>query len=504
MQRPRAPFRYVSFAGAILCGVVLTATAWAGTTRATQRKAQRVQTYATRGTIPLRTAVFDPFTFVGSDYATAFAMTHAAGATYVRIIAYWSDIAPKAPYQGFDPSNPESPGYSWTFLDNVVASAEAAGLTPIVDVGGAPGWAAVTKNGKPTGTPKATALGEFATALATHYDGKHGAPPVHIFQVWNEPNLSLDLSPVSGAAYRGMVNAFADAVHAVDPRNLVVAGGLDPFGHPKSKKQTWYAQAPLAFMRSMLCVSMGNPKAKKASLRRPHRTCNKPAEFDVWSHHPYTFNGPLGKATRPDDVSLGNLPAMRKLLQTAVRLHQVRSAHKVQFWVTEFSWDTRPPRPHAAPMALAARWTAESLYQMWRAGVSLVTWFGFQDQKSPSPYQSGFYFYSKKLAKARAKPTLTAFRFPFVAYLGKRTVSVWGRDATSTKALVTIQQANRARGPWRTVARIRANRYGIFEAGLKLKATSKNWLRATAPGSGTSLPFSLTVPTKQRYGPWGN
>src|SRR5579884_3515380 len=77
VQRPRAPFRYVSFAGAILCGVVLTATAWAGTTRATQRKAQHVQTYATRGTIPLRTAVFDPFTFVSSDYATAFAMTHA-------------------------------------------------------------------------------------------------------------------------------------------------------------------------------------------------------------------------------------------------------------------------------------------------------------------------------------------------------------------------------------------------------------------------------------------
>jgi hypothetical protein len=98
----------------------------------------------------------------------------------------------------------------------------------------------------------------------------------------------------------------------------------------------------------------------------------------------------------------------------------------------------------------------------------------------------------------------TAFRFPFVAYVGKGTVRIWGRDATSTMALVTIQQRHGVHGGWRAVARIRTNRYGIYVATLRLKATAGDWMRATAPGSGNSLAFSLTVPKNQRFGPWGN
>jgi hypothetical protein len=176
----------------------------------------------------------------------------------------------------------------------------------------------------------------------------------------------------------------------------------------------------------------------------------------------------------------------------------------VPFWVTEFGWDTNPPRRHAAPLSLAARWTAESLHQMWLSGVSLVTWFLLQDYPSPSPYQSGLYFHSDSLGTARAKPVLRAFRFPFVAYLRKRTVSVWGRVGTSDKQLVTVQLRHGRKGRWRTVAFLGSNRYGIFRASLKLKATRTDWLRATTVGSGTSLAFSLTQPKDPHIGPWGN
>jgi hypothetical protein len=195
---------------------------------------------------------------------------------------------------------------------------------------------------------------------------------------------------------------------------------------------------------------------------------------------------------------------MRALVSAASRLHQIVSARPVQFWVTEFSWDTSPPRRHAAPVALEARWTAEALYQMWRSGVSLVTWFLLQDQPTPSPYQSGLYFPASSLGVAQAKPMRTSFRFPFVAYLDKGSVSVWGRDATSSGAVVTVQRRHGKAG-WRTVARIRANGYGIFRAKLRLAATTRDSLRATAPGSGTSLAFSLERPSsKLRFGPWGN
>jgi Cellulase (glycosyl hydrolase family 5) len=488
--------RYLAIGGTILCLAAVTASASGAGVKHQTHTTRGVATYSTPGTPPLATGVVDPALFGSSQRATAFALSRSAGATYVRIGVLWQAIAPSSRPSGFDPRDPASPGYSWAGMDATVEAAAAADVTPILDVTGTPGWAyAKRPKAGAAGIPKAAALGDFAHALATHYDGTNGPPAEHVFQVWNEPNISLNLGPVSAAAYRGMVNAFANAVHGVDRSNLVVAGALDPFGHPKSKKQKWYSVSPLTYMRSLLCLSKGS---------HPHATCHNAIHFDAWSHHPYTFGGPFGHAKLPNDVELGDLPQMRAVLRAGVRLHRVLSSHPVKFWVTEFGWDSNPPRPHAAPLGLAARWTAESLHQMWLSGVSLVTWFDLQDRPSPSPYQSGLYFHSSSLTSARSKPVRTAFRFPFVAYLGKSTVRVWGRDATSAKVRVTIQLRHGKSGSWRTADYVVANSNGIFRATLKLRATKKDWLRAVASGSGKSLPFSLTVPHDPHIGPWGN
>jgi hypothetical protein len=492
----RGAARYLALGGAILCLAAVTASASGANAKRGTHKAHGVATYTTRGTAPLVTALADPWLYNSPQLQKALTMTRAAGATYVRLTVNWASIAPATRPQGFVATDPTSPGYTWRNYDVAVEEAEAQGLTPILDVGGTPGWAyAKRPQGVNAGTPKAAALGDFAKALATHYDGSDGVPAAHVFQVWNEPNVSIYMSPVNAGTYRNMVNAFSTSVHAVDKKNVVVAGDLDPFGHPKGKKQKWYSTAPLAFMRSLLCLSKG---------AHPHSTCHKRVQFDVWSHHPYTFGGPYGKAKNSNDVELGDLPRMRAVLQAGIRLHHIVSQHPARFWVTEFGWDTNPPRKHAASLSLAARWTAESLYQMWRSGVSLVTWFGLQDKGGKSPYQSGLYRYAKSLSHARVKPVRTAFRFPFVAYLGKGNVSVWGRDATSSKVRVTIQRRHGAHGPWRTVAKIGANRNGIFRAKVRLAATKKDWLRAVASGSGKSLAFSLTVPHDPHIGPWGN
>jgi hypothetical protein len=472
--------------------VVLAATSAA--TASAQHATTRVRGYSTPGTAPLATAVDDPALFNSRQRSRAFVLSRGAGATYARILLSWSSVAPTTLPTGFVATDPASPGYSWAGVDAIVGAAESAGLTPILDIVDTPSWAYAQRPSGPNGgAPRAAAIGDFAAALAAHYDGTQG-PPVHVFQVWNEPNFSRYLS-AGATVYRGMVNAVADAVHRVDPTNLVVAGGLDPVGHPKSKTQKWYAVAPLAFMRSLLCVSKGS---------HPHATCDNPVRFDVWSHHPYTQGGPFGHAAIPDDVELGDLSKMRALLQAAVRLHHVVSAQRVGFWVTEFGWDTNPPRKHAASPALAARWTAESLHQMWLSGVSLVTWFLVEDFKSPSMFQCGLYFHTASLAHARAKPVLTAFRFPFVAYLNGTSVSVWGRDATSDTERVAIQLRHGSRAKWRTVAAIASNQFGIFRAGVRVKASKKDWVRAVAPGSGTSLAFSLTRPKNPAIiGAWG-
>jgi hypothetical protein len=478
--------------GAVSAVCVL-AVVTAGTSAAARSTRQRV--ISTPGTIPLRTALFDPI-FGGSQGATALPMARAAGASYVRISVSWSAIAPATPPPDFVAADPTSPGYKWAYMDTILGNVEAAGLTPILNILTPPTWAYQTQpDGVNGGSPNIADLADFATALATHYNGLTvGAPAEHVFQVWNEPNLSTNMSPVNAANYRGMVNAVADAVHAVDQSNIVVAGGLDPFGHKKSKNQEWYSTAPLKFMRSLLCLSKG---------KHPHSTCSAKIRFDVWSHHPYSFGGPFGHAKLADNVELGDLPKMRALLKAGVSHHHIVSAQPIQFWVTEFGWNTKPPRPHGISLSLASRWTAESLHQMWLSGVSLATWFLLQDYPSPSTFNSGLFFRSSSVETARAKPLRTAFRFPFVAYLKKKTVRVWGRDATSDKQVVTVQRRHGKRGAWRTVARVRSNQYGIFKASLKLKATKKDWLRAVATGSGNSLAFSLTVPRGNNSGPFG-
>ena len=142
---------------------------------------------------------------------------------------------------------------------------------------------------------------------------------------------------------------------------------------------------------------------------------------------------------------------------------------------------------------------------MWLSGVSLATWFLLQDHPlKKDPYQCGLYFGGKPIAKAKAKPTLTAFRFPFVAYRHGGTISLWGRDATSDKRLVTIQLRHGTGGSWQTIARIRSNLYGIFLENLRIASEPTDWLRALAPGSGKSLAFSLTQPVYPHIGPWGN
>lgn len=481
--------RLASLAGAaVACAsVVLLA---AGAASAKTNAARHV--LVTPATLPLRTAFVDARSFSGAS--PAFGVAAAAGASYIRVPINWGSLAPVVRPAGFVATDPA--GYAWSWLDTEVATAEAAGLTPFLDILSPPQWAyAIRPQRGNAGTPNISELGQFATALALHYDGTHGVPAVRVFQVWNEPNNTHDLSPMNPSAYRAMVNAVANGVHGVSRSNLVVAGGLEPRGHPKTKKQQWWSMPPLAYMRGVLCVSSGT---------HPHATCKQSAQFDIWAHHPYTYDGPLGSARQPNDVEIGDLPKMRALLNAAVKLHQIVSTRPPQFWVTEFSWNTGPPHPRALPLPRAARWTAESLHQMWLSGVSLVTWYLLQDNPSPSPYQSGLYFDSSSITTARAKPTLTAFRFPFVAYLKNGTVSIWGRDGTSDSQLVTIQLRHGSNGGWRTAATIQANAVGIFKANLKPKATKKDWMRAVAPGPGTSLAFSLTVPPPVHYGPWGN
>ncbi|HEY7381921.1 MAG TPA: hypothetical protein VH572_11970, partial [Gaiella sp.] len=396
---------------------------------------------------PLRTAVVDPPAFARTDRADAFAHVRRAGAGLVRLILDWAAVAPRGSTRpsAFRARDHEDPGYRWEGFDAQVREAVAAGLVPVVDLVNAPAWAQDPgPRERPSDGPRRpmpTALEDFAFAAATRYGGGiPELPRVRHWQVWNEPNLSYYLNPqevggrlFSPAWYRAMVNSAAKGLRRVHGDNLVVAGGLAPHG-PRDTRGV-EGIAPLRFMRAVLCMSAGP---------RPRPTCRAKVAFDVWSTHPYTSGGPTTSAGYPDDVSLGDLAEVHELLRAAERAGHVDTRRRVGLWVTEFSWDTRPPDPRGVPLALHARWVSEALYRMWRAGVDLVTWYGLRDAPYPrEPAQSGLYFRSSRgVAADRPKRALRAFRFPFVALReGASRIVFWGRIPDAGTRTVVVEQS---------------------------------------------------------------
>ena len=464
---------------------------------------------------PLQTAIIDYEPYYGSEADLAFERTRAAGASVVRITVTWWATAPSGDSEqkpdGFDAGDPADPGYNFAGLDEQVRDAVANGLEPMLSLWSAPVWAegpgekpeGVRVRGTRDPDPEEYAL--FAQAVARRYSGSfEGLPRVRLWQAWNEPNVwatltpQFDVSPsqrvgagaevLSPDIYRGLLNRFAESVRGVHRDNLVVTGGLAPFGSVRAGD---HRVAPMVFMRKLLCMNRRN---------KPVGRCNRPA-FDVWSHHPYTEGGPTHKALSRDNVSLGDLSRMRKLLNAAIRADRIASRRRPQFWITEFSWDSKPPEDRGLPLKLHARWAAEAMFQAWRNGVTLFTWFKLRDDPTfgypdAGIAQSGLYRRCEDgLFCDKPKPVLAAFRFPFVAYKKRRKLDVWGRTPTSARESVLIEQRKKS-GGWRTVARLQSNGDGIFRK--RVPRRGEGAVRARLAGEtdaeSKTLPFSLNRP----------
>ncbi len=437
---------------------------------------------AAPGGRPLETAIVDPVSFTGPDAGVALNHAVAAGVGAIKIPLFWNEVAPLKRPSDSAAADPASRAYNWSSLDSELRAVRAHGLEPLVYIAGAPTWAFERIDGAVR--PDPADYRAFALAAVRRYSGRfEGLPRVRFWQAWNEPNKVASRSDKPGTAawYRTLVNAFAAEAHSV-PGNEVVAGGLAPFGISTSI-------APLDFMRSVLCVDT-------------HPACHDPVHFDVWSTDPYTAGGPTHVATHAGDVSVAELPEMKAVLDKAAGSGDVASPRPPAFWVTEFSWDSDPPDPGGLPAALEGRWVAQALYEMWSSGVSLVTWFTLRDEPfASSPYQSGLFYRGPSLARDRPKPAFTAFRFPFVAFPAGKSISVWGRAPAGKPGAVRIEQ--HGPGGWSLVARLEANRVGIFSA--ELTTRKRGPLRAVLAADGeSSLPFGLVSPPDRAYQPFGS
>ena len=193
---------------------------------------------------------------------------------------------------------------------------------------------------------------------------------------------------------------------------------------------------------------------------------------------------------------MGDLDRLQKLLRAAKKGDRIVGRFKtVPLWITEFSWDSRPPDPGGLPMRIEERWVPEAMYRAWRAGISHFFWYQLRDDPiapdvpASESIQSGLFFRGATLADDKPKPYLQGFYFPFVAYPGKR-LRFWGVAPGHQRVPVVLQV--RKRGRWRRVATLRASKQGIFQGSLEISygRNEHGWVRARAEGQ-ASLPFGM-------------
>jgi len=308
---------------------------------------------------------------------------------------------------------------------------------------------------------------------------------VQALQVWNEPNLTEWLSPqyqgataVSPIHYREMLNASYAAVKTVNPKMIVVTGGTSPYGDPPGGPYPSGARVrPVQWWQKLLCVKPARSKRKATRYVRAQNCSGKPM-FDVLAHQAIdnTGGGPLQSGPTKFDVSTPDLGRVVRVLRAAERLGTV-SGGRHPVWVTEFWWDSKPPNPAGSPLATQARWIEQSLYLFWKAGASTAINFQMRDSGQyphvRSGFQSGVYF-----RDGRPKPSLTAFRFPFVTErIDKQTLRAWGKAPAGGRLVI---QRN-VRGRWLATKKITVGQGAVFVA--KLRSRGEQRLRAAVAGN---------------------
>jgi len=155
------------------------------------------------------------------------------GVKVMRFTLRWDQIAAKKP---LNQRNPNDANYNWGAFEETLAGLHQHGIAALVTLYGSPKWA----NGghAPNYLPKA-GFGNFAYAAAKEF------PWVHMWTVWNEPNLGTFSRPVSSSLYvKQLLNPAWSNLHLASKANKVAGGVTSP-------RRTSSGISPLTFMQGM-------------------------------------------------------------------------------------------------------------------------------------------------------------------------------------------------------------------------------------------------------------
>ena len=241
------------------------------------------------------------------------------GVTRLRVNVLWNRVASGA--QAIE-QQASAVIYNWYPYDSIVDAAAAYGIKVQMTVAGpAPAWA----NGKHRAglhegayKPNARLYGQFVHDVALHFKGR-----VDRYSVWNEPNWPGWLAPYKSAPhiYAKLYKAGYSAVKSVDAGAQVLFGELAP------QERHGKSFAPLTFIRR--ATARGHFKA------------------DGLAHHPYAFTvSPTSRKGGRNDVTMGTLGRLTRLLHKLARNHRLRTPHggSLPVYLTEYGYFASGPR----------------------------------------------------------------------------------------------------------------------------------------------------------------
>jgi hypothetical protein len=406
------------------------------------------------------------------------------GADVVKVNLYWDEVAPagRRKPSGFDAASPSS--YAWGSYDTAIQAILAHGLQPYISLGGhAPRWATGGKGRPGTNRPSAREFRLFARAAGLRYPG------VHIWSIWNEPNLYSWLSPqrskgvpLSPSIYRGLYLAgyrgLGDSGHRGD---TILLGELMPRALTSPRKVR-----PLEFLREMACLDRNYRQIRGSAAKK--RGCRKVGRFPTSgiAYHPYTPPDGPHVPEGPEDAAIGQLSRLRATIDALARRGKL--PRNLPIWITEFGYQTNPPdRIQGSPLKRAAAFMDESEWIAFRnrrvASYSQYTLTDDLPRPGSGPLRWSSWQAGLKFADGRRKPQVyEAFRLPvFVRTLSANRVEVFG--ARRTLASGTAQIESKAPGAsYRSLGSAQLNQAGYFRRVFKVNGAARRKYRVTLDG----------------------
>lgn len=241
------------------------------------------------------------------------------GVESIRVPISWGSVQPNGPGE-----------WNWSDADTLIGAAAAARVDVLPFLSSAPGWAVPvdrrfgSSEFLPVRSGKQRSGWRRFVGEAVRRYGPNGSfwrenpqlppRPIHLWQVWNEPNFKYFVARPNPQEYGKLVNLTYSAAKSADPQAKLILGGL--FARPI--EATFHVRPPQAYFASTFLEQMyaGTPGIK--------------SKFVGVALHPYTG-------------SWKNLPGrIEEVRRVLVANHDAGKS----LYITEMGWSSEPPQPH--------------------------------------------------------------------------------------------------------------------------------------------------------------